>query len=129
MKEKLTELARLKLEVEAAYGIYAGKKSEYDFVKQELISELDKLGMKSAGNDQIKIAKTNKASIRITNEGDLASWIHDNLAEPDIYYHQGVVFEMDKLNPILKETMVKNGEVVKGAEIQTSEYLTVSKVK
>lgn len=122
----MKELGKLRSETETAYESYKIKKIELDSLKNQLVEELEAIGLKSAKTDDYTASIVQKPSIIVTHEESVVDWLqHNPDIEPDLY----IGLKQSSFKPLAQQWFIKTGEKIPGTETQISEYLAIKNNK
>jgi len=122
----MKKLGKLRLETENAYEDYKIKRIELDSLKNQLIEELEAIGLKSARTDDYTASIVSKPSIVVTHEPSVIDWLQNNPdVEPDVY----IGLKQSSFKPLAQQWLTKTGEIIPGTEPQITEYLSIKSNK
>ncbi len=94
---------------------------QIDAVKQTILETLKEAKMLSLKTETGTASITRRQTVKITDETQVKNWLEANGWELDEY----LVLDKLRTKPILENAVYKNGEVIDGTSLETSEYLSL----
>ena len=124
----MNELVIARHNTQSAYQVYKACKETEDEIREDLMSELRKTGLKAAKDadtgNSVSIAK--REQIKVTNEAEVIAWLEEN---PSVQAKDYIGLRKTSFDPIAKAWLEKTGEIIPGTELVDNEYLTIKEKK
>ncbi len=123
LSDKIARLRQVKFDLAHQQGILDVIKAEKEQLSEEILAEL-----KAMPYDQAKflmksksMSITQKPIVKVLDPVKVAFWLRMNEYNPDDYMKLDAL----KVRPLLEEAAIKSGEIIEGAEVQMTEYITL----
>lgn len=126
LRDLLELLARAKHNYAEADRVAKECKQELADLKQLVADALVDTGLKSAKTDDLTVSMVQKPAFKVTDERALINYIDD---EPTLDLRSYLRLDLRSVDTLAREALHKNGEVIPGGEIVTSEYLSIKENK
>ncbi len=127
LEEKIARLRQVKFDLAHQQGILDTIKMEKEELSDAILTELKampytdaKLLMKARS---VSIAQ--KPIVKVLDPTKVDFWLRMNNYKPDDYMKLDAL----KIRPILENAAIAEGQIIEGAEVQMTEYLTIRKEK
>jgi hypothetical protein len=104
------------------YKLYKEQKQAVDELKQQLIAELDKAGLKSAKGKKFQASIAQKLDIEVTHERSVIDWLK---SDPNVEEDAYIGLKLTPFKTLAKEVLKKSGEIIPGTETVHKESLII----
>jgi hypothetical protein len=123
MLDRLTQLGE---EYAQEKAIADDIKDDIDLLRHDILLAMVDNKLKSLKNDRLQVSVKSVPTVAISDQRAVIEWLDEN---PD--YDPADYIRLDKrmVDPIIKNTLKTDGEVVPGTEITTVETIAVSQLK
>ncbi len=122
LNAKIVKYKKVRMEVAAQKGILDVMEMEKQNLSDEIMEMLKTAGVKSYKNDKLgTLSLVQKPKVVILDPTKVAFWLKMQEYDTADYMRLDTI----KVRPILENAAIANGEIIEGAEVQTSEYLSL----
>ncbi len=118
---KIIRLKKLRFDVAHQKGILEVMEGELDNVKQEILDTLKEAKALSYKTETGTASINRRQTVKITDESKVESWMIDNGLDASNY----TKLDTTRLKPLLEEAVFRQGEVIDGTEVATTEYISL----
>ena len=122
VNELIELLGALKKEANNLYYQYKEKQAAITGIQNDLRSELDSLGLRSAKSLNFGVSIVTKPNIQVLHEPSVIEWLNNT---PNIESDAYIGLKLTNFKPLALEILKQTGEIIPGTELSQSESLTI----
>ncbi len=117
----IIRLKKLKFDYAHQKGILDVIGAELDEIKEGILETLKEAKALSYKTETGTVSITRRQSVRVIDEASVKNWLEVNGFQLDEY----TILDKLRTKPILENAVFKNGEVLDGTEITTTEFIAL----
>lgn len=125
ISEHLEKYTKAKHEADEAYQKYAEKRDKADALKAALWEQMQKIGVDSVKSTVGTASVRRTQGFQITDMDLVRNWLMDNGIDETPY----IKFNKTGIDSLLATALKKNGELVPGTQLVTTEALSIREAK
>ena len=122
ISELIEALGHNKQAASEAYKAYKQIKNIEAELKEELVAELEKIGLKSAKGDKFQASITDKPDIVVTHEPSVLEWLKN---EPNVEEDAYIGLKTTNFKTLARQILKETGEVVPGTDLTSTQIVTI----
>ncbi len=127
LNAKIVKYKKARMDVAHQKGILDVMEMEKQNLSDEIMEMLKTAGVKSYKNDKLgTLSLVQKPKVAILDPVKVEFWLRNST---DFKVDEYMRLDTTRVRPILENAAIANGEIIEGAEVQMTEYLSLREKK
>lgn len=125
LQTKLDKLTDLRNEKALQKAILDDVSGDYEALRLDILEDLQANKLRSLKNDHLTVSIKETKSVTILDPKALEAWLTENKFKPQEY----MTFNKAMVDPLIKNALKQDGEVVAGTKVTITDSITVTETK